>query len=376
MTRPESPAQTCYDVARLMQQCESLGENCDLGVVQRAVGIEPFGLFRFSACDAPGVLALLRARLHPLGEPEDLWLDTVGPQQEYWVKSRRFPFESHTNRFAPQHERRMVRRGEIDRIRYLKSHLLQDLASGRKLFVFKGRSDAALIRELAGELERYGENCLLWVDVADRAHPPASLERASATLLRGYVSRFGTYEGSPSLPVEEWVSVCAQAFRLWRGEDPPRMPCNNLIARAMAAGSCHGSPAPAADTRAPQASSLPGEFTYDHRAASDPAVVGHVHLPIPEGGDFVFSAWIRIPEDSGIKRIGLLLTGYATVTHWPVDLKSRGRWQRAWVSATLPADARVIACELEACGAAGSTFQSARWCLERGMQPSGHGFAL
>ncbi len=92
MTLPSPPVESSCDVPRLMQQCESLGENCDLGVVQRAVGIEPFGLFRFSACDAAGVLALLRARLHPLGEHSDLWLDTVGPQQEFWVKSRQFPF--------------------------------------------------------------------------------------------------------------------------------------------------------------------------------------------------------------------------------------------------------------------------------------------
>src|SRR5580700_6786475 len=81
-TQPE----VCCDVPRLLQLFESLGENCDLGVVQRAVGLEPFGLFRFAACKAAAVAALLRARFLPLGEPEDLWLDEVGPRREYRVK--------------------------------------------------------------------------------------------------------------------------------------------------------------------------------------------------------------------------------------------------------------------------------------------------
>jgi hypothetical protein len=78
----------CYDIPRLLQLFEGLGDNCDFGVVQRAVGIEPFGLFRFAVCNATDVAELLRARFHPLGEPEDLWLDEVGPRREYWVKSR------------------------------------------------------------------------------------------------------------------------------------------------------------------------------------------------------------------------------------------------------------------------------------------------
>ena len=62
MNAPAFAAELWCDVPRLLQMFESLGENCDLGVVQRAVGLEPFGLFRFAACDAPCLAALLRAR--------------------------------------------------------------------------------------------------------------------------------------------------------------------------------------------------------------------------------------------------------------------------------------------------------------------------
>ncbi len=365
------------DVPRLLQQFESLGENCDLGVVQRAVGLEPFGLFRFAACDAPGVLALLRARLHPLCEPEDLWLEEVGPRREYWVKSHHFAFESHTNRYAPQDEAAVVRQGEIERMRYLKSHLLRELASGRKLFVFKGKSDPQTMRELAAQLQAYGANCLLWVDVADEVHASGSVQRVSAGLLRGCVSRFGTYDGDPSLPVEDWIRVCANAYRLWRNEGLPQAPVDNLLACTAAAGSCRWLAAPSATTRGLPEPSLPGGVIYEHRLGCDEAeVVCHAQLPIRGGGNFVFSAWVTIPEAFHARKISLLLPGFATAATWSVDLKSRGRWQRLWISANLPSEARIIACELIAAGTAGELFHSTNWCLERGTRPSGYGFVL
>jgi hypothetical protein len=80
-------------------------------------------------------------------------------------------------------------------------------------------------------------------------------------------------------------------------------------------------------------------------------------LPIATGGDFVFSAWIRIPEEFRGRQIGAQLVGFSSNALWSADLKSRGNWQRVWVTATLPPDARYIACELIAEGAIGYGFQ-------------------
>ncbi len=267
-------------------------------------------------------------------------------------------------------------RGEIDRIRYLRSRLLEDLAGGRKLFVYKGRSTLAMIRELAAALQGYGSNCLLWVDLAQGAHAPGTVERDSGSLLRGFVSRFGTYEGSPSLPVEEWVAVCAQAYRLWRNEDPPRRRLDNLLTGAPAAGTARGSAVPQTAARPSGHTCLADDLAVEHRLTPEPRAVGHVHLPIRCGGNFLFSAWVKIPAGCEVSRITPLLTGYPTLTGWGADLKSRGTWQRAWVHAQLPDEARVIACELHAAGPEGGSFHSGGWCLERGTHPCGHGFSL
>jgi hypothetical protein len=377
MNAPASAAELCYDVPRLLQMFESLGENCDLGVVQRAVGLEPFGLFRFGACDAPGLAALLRARFHPLCEPEDLWLDEVGPRREFWVKSRHFPFESHTNRYAGRDDAEVARVGEIEKFRYLKLHLLRELARGKKLFVFKGKSDLATMHDMARELRTYGPNSLLWVALADDAHPAASVERDSDGLLLGFVSSFGTYDEDPILPVEEWVTVCAKAYRLWRNEEPPKVRIENLIARAVSAQSCRWVSDTHASTRTLNECSAIGGTVFEHRWHSgEPAYVYRAQLPIPSGGNYAFSAWIKVPEGFSAPRLCVRLAGFSSITTWMADPKTYTRWQRVWVCASVPNHARTIVCDLVVAGTAGGVFQSADWCLERGTRPSGYGFVL
>jgi hypothetical protein len=374
---PSSSPASCYDVPCLLQLFESLGENCDLGVVQRAVGLEPFGLFRFAACDASGVAALLRARFEPLCVAGDLWLDVVGAEREYWLKSRSSRFEAHTNRYADRDAAAVVLQGEIEKMRYLTAHLLQDLSQGRKLCVFKGPSDLATIREVAAALQAHGPNCLLWVKVADLEHAPGSVQRDSEVLLLGYVSHYGTYDGAPSLPVEEWVAMCANAYRLWRNEDAPRVRCDNLISDATASGSCLWVGDPLAETRSRAEPSLAGGVRYQHRlGCENPTVVFRAQLLIAYGGRLTFSTWLRIPEGSELRMIGLRLDGFATDTTWAADLKSRGRWQRVWLAAEVPVSVRTVACDLIASGAAGAEFDSANWCLERAPRPSGYGFVL
>jgi hypothetical protein len=374
-----SAAATCYDVPGLLQLFESLGENCDLGVVQRAVGLEPFGLFRFAACDATGIAALLRARFEPLYVPGDLWLDVVGADREYWLKSKSSRFEAHTNRYADRDAATVVLRGEIEKMRYLTAHLLQDLSQGRKLCVFKGQSDFGTIRDVAGALQAHGPNCLLWVRIADVEHAPGSVQRDrdSDGLLLGYVSRYGTYDGAPSLPVEEWVAMCANAYRLWRKEDVPRVPCDNLLSAAAASHSCLLAGDPGAETRSCADPSVVGGVRYQHRLArEDATVVLRAQLPIARGGRVTFSTWVRLPESSEVRALSLLLDGFETVAAWGADLRSRGRWQRLWLTAEVTASACTVACDLIAAAAPGSGFDSANWCLERAPRPSGYGFAL
>jgi hypothetical protein len=371
---PSVSEEVCYDIPRLMQLVESLGENCDLGVVQRAVGVEPFGLFRFAGCNPAGLGALLRERFQSLGKGDDLWLDEVGASREYWIKSRSSAFEAHTNRYAGRDDPEVVRRGEIDYVRYLKSRLLKDLARGEKLFVYKGHSDTATMREIAALLQGYGSNTLLWVNLADRPHAATTVERDSPTLLRGFVSRFGTYDDAgPSLPVAEWVAIVVNAYRLWRNEDPPLTTLENLIAQAHATRGCQWRGDRGAITQLLSEASTARELLFEHRVESaELTAVCSAHLPIPSGGNFVLSVWVHLPPGFSARQVSLLVPGCDSLVSWRADLGTRGSWQRAWVSASVPVEVRSVVCALLAEGAAGQLFHSSHWCLERGTRPSGY----
>jgi len=372
-------AESCVNVPRLLQLFEGLGANCDFGLVQRAVGIERFGLFRFAFCNADDVRRLLRTRFQKLGEPEDLWLEEVGPQREYRVKSRQCPsFSSHTERYGGRDDAEVVRSAQIEKIRFLKTQLIRDLSSEqRRLFIYRGRCDIALIREIAAQIRTYGPNRLLWVNIADDDHLPGTVECLSDGLMLGFISRFGDYEGTASVPVEEWVALCAKVYRLWRDTDPPKVPLDNLISRATAKQACRWSADSSAAAYVLEGPSPTGGAMIEHRLGmGGTAPVYRVELPIDFGGIFVLSVWIQIPEGFHGRQIGALLPGCSIISKWPADLKSRGQWQRVWVRGNVPIDAQSISCDLIAEGAEGDVFLSASWCLERGNHPTGYGFAL
>ena len=53
----------------LVLRFESLGDNCELGLVQRAAGVEPLGLLRFADSSLDRLVRLLDARADGIAEP-------------------------------------------------------------------------------------------------------------------------------------------------------------------------------------------------------------------------------------------------------------------------------------------------------------------
>jgi len=370
----------CLDVQRLLQFFEGFGDGCDFGMVQRAVGIEPFGLFRFAGCKALDVSALLRTNLQQLGEPADLWLEEVPPKREYRVKSRQFPsFTSHTRRFGGQDDPEVIRVAQIESIRFLKRKLKRELSLGRRLFVYRGPADINVVCDALEQLRTYGDNTLLWVRIATETLPPRSVRRVRKGLLVGFVSRFGIYEHdrTPRVPVEDWIVICAKAYQLWRKTGPPKMRLQNLISAESMTQRYRAPPVSAATVRVLDEQAPTGSVVIEHRLGkAEFTPVCRVVVPVESGGTFSFSAWVRIPESFHGRRIIATLPGCSRASRWNPDTNVTGNWQWLWISADLPADARSVSCELMADGDVGDVFYSAAWCLERRNLPSGHGFHL
>jgi hypothetical protein len=56
----------------LVLNFESIGDNCEFGLVQRMAGAEPLGLLRFSSTPLPLLVRALRARFDGLADPANV----------------------------------------------------------------------------------------------------------------------------------------------------------------------------------------------------------------------------------------------------------------------------------------------------------------
>jgi hypothetical protein len=198
---------------------ESLGDNCEFGLVQRRCGAEPLGLLRFSNIELEPLLRGLAAEFEGLAEREDLELTiSEGERREYVLHASRYALTFHTFQYEGEIDAVELMAKQIARLRLLRRKLLEDLRLGEKIFVYK-RNEVLHehnVLPLHALLNRFAANTLLFVTPADAAHPPGTVERLMPGLLQGYVDRFAPSKNAHDLSLERWLAVCVNAFRLVR----------------------------------------------------------------------------------------------------------------------------------------------------------------
>lgn len=222
VVEPDAKAESPAALAGLMLQFESLGENCEFGLVQRANGAEPLGLFRFASAPLPLLLRALAARFVGMGEPGNLLIEVSPNGREYMVLDKRFNFRYHAWAAVDDKTPAEVLAREVRRLPFLIRKLIDDLAEGSKIFVYRsldpmGPEDAAV---LVQAIRAYGPGTLLWMDLADADHPPGTVIRLGDGLLKGHMDRFAPGENAHDLSLECWNTVCTAAVAALSGVAP------------------------------------------------------------------------------------------------------------------------------------------------------------
>jgi hypothetical protein len=205
-------------VQDLMLQFESLGYNCEMGLVQRRCGAEPLGLLRFSGISAPKLLEGLDYCFEGLDDPAELRLYPSWAGDTEWVgRNLRYDMHWHTYRRVIEAERAMVMDAEIRNIRFKLRRFLEVLETGQKLFVYQRpeHDRAAHVLPILNMLRSHGDNALLFVAV-NHDGPPGSVDLLSADLYRGNIARVPPTGYEDDSDLRAWISICANAYRLWR----------------------------------------------------------------------------------------------------------------------------------------------------------------
>jgi hypothetical protein len=75
------------------------------------------------------------------------------------------------------------------------------------------------VMPLAAALRRFGPNTLLFVTLADAAHPSGTVEQRMPGFLVGYIDRFAPSEDAHDLLFDDWLQICrnARAIRVEAG---------------------------------------------------------------------------------------------------------------------------------------------------------------
>jgi hypothetical protein len=196
----------------MLRGFDSLGENCELAIMQRHYGVElPLSLLRWSGTTYAKLLHGLEQRFDGLGDAERTnvsWVTT-----DYRLET---PYlNMHTTDIQPRDEAGVaeILHAGCATLRLLRRKMLGDIAAAKRIYVFKTADPDVRepeMHRLFGALRAIGPVSLLCVTLApDR--PPGEVRRLADGLYAGTVDRFV----SPDGPFDLWLDLCAQAQKLF-----------------------------------------------------------------------------------------------------------------------------------------------------------------
>ena len=189
----------------------SMGNNCEFGFAQRAHGAEPINLWRWANVELGVAVQAMKARFADIGNPDHITVDPR-PGGRYHPRHAIYPFGWHVWT-APGVTPDEVLRGETKRLPRVAEGLMDDLASGDRIFVFK-RSEfpphvVTLLRDAA---RQYGSPTFLLVTEG----APVSVVKRDGFLF-GTIPAFADPADVPrTTDAASWLALCRMAEGIWR----------------------------------------------------------------------------------------------------------------------------------------------------------------
>jgi hypothetical protein len=212
---------TALSLSELVTNFESIGENCEFGLVQRRCDAEPLGLMRFAGSYSNKIVRGIELEFEGIGEPADIapMLEDGGAaRREFMIHERKYGLVYHTFVYEGERTVELMRQQEAMRLQFLRRKFVEELDAGEKIFVFK--SGAAVLESeilpLFMALNRKQSNTLLWIVPEEPGRPSGTVEILMNGLLKGYIDRFAPAGNAHDFSFEAWLRLCVHAFLLNR----------------------------------------------------------------------------------------------------------------------------------------------------------------
>jgi hypothetical protein len=215
-------ARTALPAEQFMLGFESLGDNCEFGLVQRRCGAEPLSLLRFANIQLPALLYALDDRFARIGTPERIRCDLGGgDRREFVVRDDSYGITYHTFQYEGEVDQAELLGKQPTRQRFLARKLLEDLAAGEKIFVLRRNPPLALWQVLPvyAAIRGLGPNRLLWIDLASDGSVPGTVTEILPGLYRGALDRLAPDANAHDLSLEVWLQVLLNTWLLASGDN-------------------------------------------------------------------------------------------------------------------------------------------------------------
>lgn len=204
--------------ASIMRSFESLGFNCEFGLVQRHFGVEQKSLLQWGSVIGgwPHLVGCLQNRLAGAGEHVSYLLHGG----EYVTLDDTHHIVFHTDKLVGSIDPSILIRNEKARIGYLARNLLENIETASKIFVYKQSrtNSVSEVEKILSALHTIGPACLLWVTEAPGDRRVGQVETLAPKLLRGYIDRFSPDEDIQAFcSFDVWLEICTDALRVVAG---------------------------------------------------------------------------------------------------------------------------------------------------------------
>jgi hypothetical protein len=216
----ESAAPSTIPDSELVLKFESLGDNCELGLVQRRMGAEPLGLLRFAGTPLRHLVRAMEARFEGLADPAGI---RIQPENgEYMVKLTKYDFVYHADVKIGEIDPEVLHKQQSRTIGFLVRKFIEDLENPTKIMVFRQNEPllAEDLTDLRLALASYGPATLLWVQAARPGHPPNTVVKVDDRLMVGFVRQLAPRNQVPDLDVESWMAMLRKAYAMSIGAAP------------------------------------------------------------------------------------------------------------------------------------------------------------
>jgi hypothetical protein len=205
----------------VMMRFQSLGDNCEFGLLQRRAGAEPLDFLRFAGFYVAAeellqqTIGALTTGFAGIGDPESIVCELHGepPRREYMVRDVHWSLMYHSGYHEGEIDPDTLRSQQALALGFRCREILADMKAAERVFVWKSnvQSSELDVRELVSCLRGYGPNLLLWVNLEDADHPAGLVEYAGGSLLKGYVRSFAPYAAAEEIEFESWYAMCRNA---------------------------------------------------------------------------------------------------------------------------------------------------------------------